>query len=169
MARMFEPRNVKKANLLYRASENNFSIGEFHRKCDGEADTLVLVRTEFNKTIGGYTPIPWKSSANTLHADIRGDSFLFSLSLKQKMYLVDQNSAVFNSMNFGPTFGAGADLAICHRANTEGSSYSEFPYSYGNNRDKEWSQHSTTLFTGQKRGSHFLVKEWEVWKLSFTE
>ena len=76
------------------------------------------MKTEFNKVIGGFTPLPWKSTANTLHSYIRGESFLFSLSLKQKMNLVDEKSAVFNSSNFGPTFGAGADLAICHNGNT---------------------------------------------------
>jgi hypothetical protein len=74
---------------LYRASENNFSVKQFHSLCDNQADTFVIVKTEFNKIIGGYTPIPWKSTANTLHSDIRKDSFLFSLSLKQKMNLVD--------------------------------------------------------------------------------
>jgi hypothetical protein len=40
------------------------------------------------------------------------------LSLRaKKMSLVDDKSATFNSVNFGPTFGAGADLAICHNGN----------------------------------------------------
>lgn len=34
------------------------------------------------------------------------------------MKLVDEKSAIFNSVNFGPTFGGGADLAICHNCNT---------------------------------------------------
>jgi hypothetical protein len=49
----------------------------------------VLAKTEFGKIIGGYTPIPWRSTANTLHSDVRCESFLFSLSLKQKMNLID--------------------------------------------------------------------------------
>jgi hypothetical protein len=83
-----------------------------------------MVKTEFNKIIGGFTTIPWKSTANTLHSDVRKESFLFSLSLKQKMNLIDEKSAVFNSVHFGPTFGAGADLAICHNSNVEKTSYS---------------------------------------------
>jgi hypothetical protein len=92
-------------------------VKEFHKLCDGETNTIVIVKTEFNKTIGGFTPIPWKSTANTLHSDVKSESFLFSLSLKQKMSLIDEKSAIFNSVNFGPTFGAGADLAICHNGN----------------------------------------------------
>jgi hypothetical protein len=33
----------------------------------------------------------------------------------------------------------------------------------------ENNQHSTFLFTGQQQGNHFLIKEWEVWKLDFNE
>ena len=35
LARAFEPRHVCKAKFLFRASDHNFSIAEFHRKCDG--------------------------------------------------------------------------------------------------------------------------------------
>lgn len=129
----------------------------------------MLAKTEFNKVIGGYTALPWKSSNNTLHSDIKKESFLFSLSLKQKMNLLDQESAIFNSKNYGPTFGGGADLAICHNANTEKTSYSEFPYSYGNSRYMENSQHCTFMFTGQQSGNHFYLKEWEVWKVYFMD
>ena len=34
------------------------------------------------------------------------------------MILKDKEMAIFNSKNYGPTFGGGADLAICHNANT---------------------------------------------------
>ena len=109
--------------MLYRASDNNFSVKRFHQYCDGEANTIVFVRTEFNKIIGGFTPIPWRSTNNTVHSDTKKQSFLFSISLKQKMQLVDEKAAIFNSSNFGPTFGSGADLAICHKSNVEKTSY----------------------------------------------
>ena len=47
--------------LLYRASEHNFEVGAFHDLCDGKSDTIVLVMTNFDKIIGGYTPIQWNS------------------------------------------------------------------------------------------------------------
>ena len=55
---MIKPNEVK---LLFRASEHNFSAKAFHQKCDNIEDTLVLIRTQFGKTIGGYTHYPWKS------------------------------------------------------------------------------------------------------------
>jgi hypothetical protein len=71
LGKLFESKNITDATLLYRASEHEFSVKEFHRLCDGETNTLVLVKTEFNKIIGGFTPIPWRSTANTLHSDVR--------------------------------------------------------------------------------------------------
>lgn len=57
--------------MLYRASDNDFSVIRFHQYCDGEPNTIVFVKTEFNKVIGGFTPIPWRSTKNTIHSDIR--------------------------------------------------------------------------------------------------
>ena len=71
LGKLFETRSITNATLLYRASEHNFSVKEFHQLCDGETNTLVLAKTEFGKIIGGFTSIPWKSTANTLHSDVR--------------------------------------------------------------------------------------------------
>ena len=58
---------VKKAERLFRASEDGFSKDAFHQSCDNKEDTLVLVQTEFGKTIGGYTHYPWKSSGRSVN------------------------------------------------------------------------------------------------------
>ena len=47
--------------LLFRASEHSFSAEAFHRHCDRAEDTFVLVRTEFGKTIGGYSGYTWEA------------------------------------------------------------------------------------------------------------
>ena len=50
--------------LLFRATQHTGAQVEvFHEKCDGVAHTLTLVRTNFGRTLGGYTPAKWKSSA----------------------------------------------------------------------------------------------------------
>lgn len=51
---------MKGMKLLYRASENKFSMEKFYEKCSNIPHTLILVKTEFNKIIGGYTPLIWK-------------------------------------------------------------------------------------------------------------
>ena len=47
-------------NLLFRASEHSFSEKTFHKLCDKTLDTFVLVRTEFGKTLGGYSHYSWE-------------------------------------------------------------------------------------------------------------
>lgn len=46
--------------LLYRASENKFSMEKFYEKCSNIHNTLIVMKTEFDKIIGGYTPLTWK-------------------------------------------------------------------------------------------------------------
>ena len=50
--------------LLFRASEHQFRAKAFHSKCDGINDTFVLVRTEFGKTIAGYSGYTWEAKAD---------------------------------------------------------------------------------------------------------
>ena len=74
-ASLGNPQQIKR---IFKASEHQFKALAFHQACDGKNDTLVLVRTEFGKTIGGYTYYPWNSS-NTSVNDSQLRSFIFSL------------------------------------------------------------------------------------------
>jgi len=74
----FLNRKVKKYHLVYRASESSFSIQHFyhimqtteknlidsaqknHKKI--ELMSLILVRNEYGKTLGGFTPLKWEQS-----------------------------------------------------------------------------------------------------------
>jgi hypothetical protein len=48
--------------LLFRASDHGFSSESFHKICDHIPHTLVLIKTNYNKIIGGYTPLEWKKN-----------------------------------------------------------------------------------------------------------
>ena len=68
--------------LIFKASEHNFRADAFHEKCDNKLDTLTLIRTEFGKTIGGYTHSSWKSdSICTFVKDKSKRACLFSLDM----------------------------------------------------------------------------------------
>ena len=54
-------KKLKKLNLLFQASEHQYSAKEFHKMCDGIEDTLVLIRAEFGKTVAGFTHYKWDS------------------------------------------------------------------------------------------------------------
>jgi hypothetical protein len=84
---LFYKQNPVKFSLLYRASEFNFSAAEFHKVCDNIPNTLTIVRTEFDKVIGGYTPLAWNSSKKHWAADKSLQSFIFSLDLKERFAL----------------------------------------------------------------------------------
>jgi len=49
---------------LFRASDHGFSAKEFHKHCDHIPHTLVLIKTNFGKIIGGYTPLKWNKDLN---------------------------------------------------------------------------------------------------------
>ena len=60
-------RKVKEYNLIYRASESKFEISKFYSQIanhfhsrDGSHYTLILVKTQHGKVIGGATKLKWE-------------------------------------------------------------------------------------------------------------
>ena len=49
----------KQLKLIFRASQHNFSAKAFHLHCDKYQDTLLLVRTNYGRTLGGYSHYKW--------------------------------------------------------------------------------------------------------------
>jgi hypothetical protein len=80
---LHHPKAIK---LLFRASQHAFSASAFHAKCDHIEDTLVLVRTEYGKTIGGFTHYKWnKDLSGTYVHDEGRKAFMFQLDLQHYM------------------------------------------------------------------------------------
>ena len=152
----FFENKISEVNLIYRASENSFSIKEFHKKCDGVAGTVVLLETEFGKIIGGYTPVAWSSAKKQWAADKTLKSFVFSINMKEKFPLNLVQFAIANNPDKGPIFGC-CDICIVNNANKERSN-AEFPISYNNGKYVR-SPDANFTFTGHPKGQ-FLIKEW---------
>ena len=74
----------KKLQLLFRASEHQFKAAAFHKHCDGIADTFVIARTDFGKTIAGFTRHKWESTGKWVKGEAKG-AFLLQVDLMQKM------------------------------------------------------------------------------------
>ena len=91
----------------------------------------MLVRTEFGKTIGGYTHYPWVSNSNgtTVH-DPGCKAFIFSLDMKEKFVPQNSEKLIYQSSSCGPTFGGGFDILIADSCNVNNKSYACFPYTY---------------------------------------
>jgi len=71
--------------LLYRGSRDGYESQTFHSKCDNQGPTIVVLRTNFQKVIGGVSFVKWESPPRTglFCKDPSGKSFVFSLSLKK--------------------------------------------------------------------------------------
>jgi hypothetical protein len=79
-------KNPKQLQLLFRASEHDFSAIAFHSKCDNIEDTLTIVRTEFGKTIAGFSHYMWNKPNNGNRVDDKKrNAFLLQLDLMEKM------------------------------------------------------------------------------------
>lgn len=44
---------------IFRASEEEFSITNFHYYCDKKGPTLFVAKSEHQKTFGGFTSVDW--------------------------------------------------------------------------------------------------------------
>ena len=156
---VFKSLNIKKAVLLYRGSDHDFSAAAFHSKCDNKGPTITIVKSEKGNIFGGYTPIMWDSS-NCWGIDNKKESFLFSITRSSKHKLIKPKYAIDNCAVFGPTFGNGADLYISDECHLNESSYTELGDSYESNY-KLLSIEARQFLSGSIK--YFRVEEYEVY------
>ena len=147
---------------MYRASEHNFSAVAFHHYCDGQVDTLVLIRTEFGKTIGGHTHYPWGSvggEGEWVHNSGRR-AFLFSLNMKEKFVPQRDNQLIYRYSAYGPTFG-GSDLRSADSCNKNNRSCAIFPTAYNRQGGYKLARNKDTcrMFSGGDN-EYFKVEEY---------
>lgn len=100
--------------------------------------------------------------------DNTGESFIFSLTNRDKFLLTDISTAIWNHANYGPTFGGGADLLICNEADQKPLSYADINKSYHNEQYQQRDRSSWERFSGNPNNSwHYRIQEWEVWRVVF--
>ena len=78
-------------------------------------------------------------------------------------------SLIFCSGAYGPTFGAGRDLYIADKCNSNNSSYAFFPSTYNTDPPNQYTncQESYKAFSGATEDKYFRVVEYEVFKVVF--
>ena len=87
---------------MYRKSIDGDSYEIFHKLCDNKGPTLILIKSNENFIIGGYTPLNWDMNGEW---KVDNDTFLFNLTnnkifrKKEKM-----KKSIFCSKECGPWF-----------------------------------------------------------------
>jgi hypothetical protein len=166
--RLFEEFRAKRWPLLWRGSRDTFTAKEFHRRCDGHANTVTLILDTDGNVFGGFTPLKWEPS---VRGKWKGDdtlrSFIFTLrnphgvppqrfALKKE----EKHEAIWCHTSLCAGFGS-INICVCDDCNTTNDSYTHFGTlcrrtTYVNHANAEH------LFTGNEK---FRVKEIEVFEL----
>ncbi|GES96385.1 carbohydrate-binding module family 13 protein [Rhizophagus clarus] len=100
-----------KFKLIFRGSRNGFTSKKFHKICDGQSQTVTIIKVkDSNEILGGYNPIEWKSGS---YYDSTSDSFIFSFDENRCIIsrVLKKNLAISNHTNRGPSFGE-VDLVL---------------------------------------------------------
>ncbi|XP_003738143.1 uncharacterized protein LOC100898299 [Galendromus occidentalis] len=149
--------------LLHRASNHGYKAQAFHEDCDDIAPLFVVVLGTSGQLCGGFTDVPFaRTNGRRCKYSASEKAFLFSLvnaanlpptrfDIQRKMF------AILSDANFGPIFGAGADLSIADECNISMESYSNFPHTFGGEGA------SCTLLMGDY---NFTVLDYEVFTLA---
>jgi hypothetical protein len=74
------PKKIKKIELLFKASEHNFSLPKYYELCGSAVNTITIALTNKDKIFGGYTPFCFYSGSDQWIPDTKKETFLFSLS-----------------------------------------------------------------------------------------
>ena len=113
-----ENENIKSIStqLLYRASEHDFSAKKFHELCDEKGATITIIHNEYNHIFGGYTSKSWPKCCGYKQIAVDPNAFLFMVRPKCKYFGIrvgyKYGRAITSDKRYGPTFGGGRDIYI---------------------------------------------------------
>jgi hypothetical protein len=153
----------KRFALLWRASRDGFHMGQFHSRCDGRSNTLVLVMDVGGNIFGGFTPVAWDSNGNYKN-DTSNRSFVFTLKNPSglgpmKFSLANTTNAIYGDANWA-AFGHNFDIGIYTNSDSNTASYTNLGgKGYMNHTGRD----GKTVFTGSY---NFRSREIEVFEIT---
>jgi hypothetical protein len=128
----------KHFELLWRGSRDGFRAKEFHRRCDGHANTMTVILDTDGNIFGGFTPLGWESRVwnrkygkadNCLKRDDSQKSFLFTLknphNIAARRFVLNaekKHEAIDCDSEWGPRFYAMAVSDNCNITTNSGTS-----------------------------------------------
>lgn len=114
---------------LFSTSREGDSASEFHKKCNGKSNSLVLVKTKAGKRFGGFTSFHWNYANNNYANDSK--AFVFSLDNRECYKYNNNGNAIYCHSSYGPTFGGGFDLYLSNGClNNSSSSTNQSSFNY---------------------------------------
>jgi len=138
---LLKPVSKKMGEVLYIATRDGQTGADFHRKCDNQGPTVVIVESTTGAVFGGYTDATWSNSNKYVTST---KSFLFRLRPSFRRYPLkagQERYAIYDKKNYGPVFGyqSNHDLHISNAPLTSTGSYTyggrsyEIPPKYASN------------------------------------
>jgi hypothetical protein len=165
---LFEEFRAKCFNLLWRGSHDGFGATEFHRRCDGCANTLTLISDTDGNVFGGFTPVKWESNQKGgCMSDDSLKSFIFTLKNPSNfppsrfaLQAECKQYAIYCHSDYGPGFGIGkGDIYVANNCNASNNNYTNLGGAFVNDTGIDGKQ----VFTGEYS---FTVKELEVFTIN---
>jgi hypothetical protein len=146
---------TKHMKLLYRRSRHGATPDAFHRLCDNQGPTLVLIQSTTDHIFGGFANTPWTS--NNAFSNNPG-GFIFTLfnpyNMPPTQFVYNNNgNGIYGGKDCGPIFGGGNDIYIDRTIATVTFTPNSYPITGGR---------GNAVFAG---ASPVQVKEMEVWKV----
>ena len=143
--------------LIFRMTEENSKSSDFHKACDKQGPTLVLIKTKSQKTFGGFTPLDWSTTGGGIK-DESNQTFIFSLDLNKKFDIIKIKDQAINRSNDGPKFG---DCDIKIESNMKNG------VSFANSNCNFLSGNNLELTGGHGDSQKFETLELEVFKVIY--
>ncbi|KAG9300188.1 hypothetical protein G9A89_002634 [Geosiphon pyriformis] len=144
-------------DLLLRGSRDGFTPADFHRLCDDENATIIVIKVkETGQLIGGYSQYSWHSYDDWLDGE---KSFIFSLgdgkAENAKLSKSVSEQGAFGSSDHGPGFGMSSIIM----------GGSDFQNSPGCSCQKDSSYEDAIMPGSENERVCFFVEEYEVFKI----
>jgi len=94
-----------KFELIYSGKCDGWAIADFHRKCDGQGPTVVLMKSSKDFKFGGFASIPWASTGGWKNDN---ESFIFSLDQRELLFKPNLNGPyhIHLASDWGPNFSS---------------------------------------------------------------
>ena len=115
---ILEKGNVKKINLLYRATRDGDTNKDFYNKCKKKGATISFIKTKKGRRFGGFTKAEWTDDKGWITLKDE-NPFLFSLDNREKFDIIESKTAIRCIPDeFCLVFGNNCDCSgICIKTN----------------------------------------------------